>query len=113
MPSSNRDADFWWLRYGAGIALPALLAIAGLYSVITRHSYAVWAQRFSVKLVPVTGEQAILWGIAYLGVALALLSNCYLQYDEKMAYYYQWPLGLGALLASGGILWYAWIAMLH
>jgi hypothetical protein len=113
MPPTYRDADFWWLRYFCGIALPAFFGIAGACSLIFRHSYAVWAPRYSIKFVPVEGEQAILWGIAYLGVALALFANFYMQYHDKMGFYYEWPLALGMIAAGGGIMWYVWLALIH
>jgi hypothetical protein len=113
MPLTNRDADFWWLRYFCGLALPMFFGGAGIFSIVSRHSYAVWAPRFSLKLVSVDGEQAILWGVVYLGMALALFANCYMQYHGKMGFYYEWPLALGAIAAGGGIMWYVWLALTH
>jgi hypothetical protein len=99
------DADFWWVRYAGGLVAPLLLALWGGYSVLSQHSYAIWALRARIRFVPVTGEQAVLMGVAYLGVGIALFANCYAQYHQKMAYYYQWILAPGALMAGGGILW--------
>jgi hypothetical protein len=113
MLQSNRDADFWWLRYFGGIVLPACLSLGGIVSIILQRSYAVWAVRFSLKFVPVTGEQAVLWGIAFLGVALALFANCYMQYHDKMGFHYEWPLAAGIIAAAGAIIWYGWSVMAH
>jgi hypothetical protein len=110
---TNQDTDFWWLRYFCGIALPLFFSIAGTFSIVSRHSYAVWAPSRSLRLVPVDGEAAVLWGIAYVGVALALFANCYMQYHDKMGFYYEWPLALGVLAAGGGIMWYVWLALTH
>jgi hypothetical protein len=100
------DTDFWWLRYGLGIALPIPITLFAVYSVVMRHSYVYWRSR---GLVPVEGTQAIVAGVAYLGIALMFFANCYLQYHEKMAYSYHWYLGAGALMATVGTLWCSWI----
>jgi hypothetical protein len=112
MPPTKFDNDFWWLRYFGGIAVPIFLLIVGLSSIIFQHSYAIWGQRGLLHFVPVEGRQAIIMGAVYLGAALMLFAQCHLQYHEKMAYYYQWPLAVGALVAGGGIIWYTWIVML-
>jgi hypothetical protein len=109
MPLTNTDTNFWWLRYFCGLALPLVLIIWGIYSMISLHSYAIWALRGYLRFVPVEGEQAVLMGVAYLGMALMLFANCYAQYHEKMGFYYQWLLAPGAILAGGGIMWCAWI----
>lgn len=107
------DTDFWWLRYGLGIAAPILLFLSGIYSVISLHSYAIWAGRgYGIHLVAVSGKQAILMGVSYMGIALALFANCYAQYHDKMGFYYQWILAPGAILAGGGIMWCSWIFLL-
>ena len=114
MPLTNTDADFWWLRYFCGLALPFVLAVWGIYSMISLHSHAIWSNSamsggFQVSFVPVQGKQAVVMGAAYIGMALALFANCYAQYHEKMAYYYEWILAPGAILAGGGVLWCSWI----
>jgi|GEM_PF-3558912 len=104
------DTDFWWLRYFLGIAVPIGLFIWGLYSLVTMHSYTVWwLGRGRLNFVPVGGQQAVLMGIAYLGVAVALFAKCYAQYHERMGYFYQWILAPGMLLAGGGVVWCSWI----
>ncbi len=104
------DTDYWWLRYVLGIAVPIVLVSCSVYSLATMHSYAIWALRYTLfRFVPVEGEQAILMGIAYLGMAMMLFANCYAQYHEKMGYFYQWIFVPGILLAGGGILWCSWI----
>jgi hypothetical protein len=100
------DTDFWWLRYVLGIAIPIALTVYGAYSIVTLHSYT-YGRR--VGFIPVEGEQAMLMGIFYSSIALALFANCYAQYHEKMGNYYQWMLGTGALLAGGSFLWCWWI----
>ncbi|HEV3271849.1 MAG TPA: hypothetical protein VGZ93_06685 [Candidatus Methylacidiphilales bacterium] len=99
------DTDFWWLRYVLGIAVPVVLTMWGIYSIVTRHSYAIWALRYSLRFVPVEGKQAILMGVAYLGIAIILFANCYAQYHDKMGFYYQWILAPGVIMAGGGIFW--------
>jgi hypothetical protein len=106
MPPTKTDSDFWWLRYFCGLALPIPLALYGVFSMITRHSYTFWRRS---GFVPVTGFQAVLVGMAYLGLALILFANCYAQYHEKMAYHYQWFLAPGAILTVVGSLWCTWI----
>jgi hypothetical protein len=104
------DTDFWWLRYVCGLVLPIGLAIFGVYSLISRHSYAlIRTGGRALHFVPVQGEQAILMGVAYLGVALILFANCYAQYHETMAYWYQWILALGLLATLFGMGWCSWI----
>ena len=100
------DTDFWWLRYVLGIAVPIGLWAWGLYSIVTQNSYIYWRR---VGFVPVHGEQAILIGVASIGVALAFFAYCYAQYHEKMGFYYQWLFVPGALLAIGGYWWCNWI----
>jgi hypothetical protein len=100
------DTDFWWLRYGLGIALPVLIGIFGLDSIVTQHSYVLWRRG---GIVPIHGLQAVVMGVAYLGIALMLFANCYLQYHEKGAWYYEWPLGVGALMTAVGAIWCMWI----
>jgi len=100
------DTDFWWLRYVLGVAVPIPIALFGIYSVLLRHSYVYWRNQ---GFVPVEGKQAILAGVAYLGIALMLFANCYLQYHEKMAYRYHWFLGLGAIMTAVGAVWCSWI----
>jgi hypothetical protein len=107
------DTDFWWLRYGLGLALPVALAAWGAYSILTHHSYAIWAMRYRFWFVRVEGEQAVLMGVAYIGMALMLFAHCYAQYHEKMGFYYQWLLAPGALLAGGGVMWCSWIFLFH
>jgi len=112
------DADFWWLRYFCGLALPLVLVLWGIYSMISLHSYAIWLNagisgRSLIGFVPVEGKQAILMGVAYLGIALALFANCYAQYHDKMGFYYQWILAPGTILAGGGICWCSWIFFSH
>jgi len=114
MPLTNTDINFWWLRYFCGLALPVVLAVWGIYSIISLHSYAIWLNagisgRSFIAFVPVEGKQAVLVGVAYLGIALALFANCYAQYHEKMGFYYQWLLAPGLLLAGFGFLWSTWI----
>jgi hypothetical protein len=109
------DTDFWWLRYGLGIALPIVFFISGICSLVSLHSYAVWRGMGGrgIQLIPVQGEQAILMGAAYLGIAMMLFANCYAQYHEKMGFYYERILGPGAILAGGGILWCSWIFLVR
>ncbi len=110
------DTDFWWLRYGLGIMLPIALAAWSLYSLVSGHSYAIWSDRHHflfLYFMPVTGEQAVIMGLAYLGMAVMLFANCYAQYHEKMGYYYQWIMAPGALLAGGGIIWCSLIVLIQ
>jgi hypothetical protein len=112
------DTDFWWLRYFCGLALPVVLAIYGDYSILSLHSYAVWINagisgKPLIALIPVEGKQAILMGVAYLGIALALFANCYAQYHEKMGFYYQWILAPGVIVAGVGLFWCSWISLSH
>jgi hypothetical protein len=100
------DTDFWWLRYGLGIGLPVPMALAGFYSIITQHSYVYWRRG---GFVSIHGFQAVVMGVAYIGIALMLFANCYLQYHEKWAYHYQWHLGIGATMTAVGALWCMWI----
>jgi hypothetical protein len=100
------DTDFWWLRYGLGIALPVPVALFGIYSIVLQHSY-FYLRR--VGFVPLHGLQAVVAGVMYLGIALMLFSNCYLQYHEKWAWYFQWPLGLGGAMTAVGAFWCMWI----
>ena len=97
------EADFWWMRHGLGIALPAALILWGLYSIISQQSYMISIR--PIALIPVQGEQAVLMGIASLGGALACFFSCYGQYHEKMGWYYQWPATVGMLIMASGILW--------
>jgi len=107
------DTDFWRLRYVCGVALPVAFALCGLYSMISLHSYTIWAGRgYGVHLVAVSGEPALLMGAAYIGIALVLFGNCYAQYHDKMGYYYQWIVGPGAILAGGGVIWCSWLLLL-
>jgi hypothetical protein len=104
------DTDFWWMRYGLGVIAPLVSTAWGLCSIVTQHSYVLLRRGPSVlAFMPVHGLQAILVGIAFLGLALALFSNFYGQYHEKMAYYYQWPMACGLVLMIGGSLWSSWI----
>jgi hypothetical protein len=100
------DTDFWWLRYGLGLALPVPMALFGAYSIVARHSYVYWLRS---GLVPVHGTQAVFAGVAYLGLALMFFSNCYLQYDEKAGFHYGWPLALGAIMTAVGALACMWL----
>jgi hypothetical protein len=114
MPLANTDTNFWWLRYFCGWALPLLLVFWGIHSIISLHSYAIWFNvgvygKSLIAFVPVEGKQAVLVGVAYMGIALALFANCYAQYHEKMGFYYQWILATGALLAGVGFFWCSWI----
>jgi hypothetical protein len=109
------DTDFLWLRYFCGLVLPLALLVGSIYSIIFRHSYSVWfnigisSGHRGVWFVPVQGKQAVLMGMAYLGVAGMLFANCYAQYHDKMAYHYQWILAAGALFAGVGFFWCSWI----
>ena len=89
--------------------MPLLVAAFGVYSLVTDHSLAVAARRFVIFLVPVSGEQARLMGVVYLGVALMLFANFYAQYHDKTGFYYQWFLVPGALAAIMGTIWCSWI----
>jgi hypothetical protein len=103
------DTDFWWLRYVLGVAVPAALTAWGVYSIVTLHSYAIGRMGRGIQFIPVKGEQAILMGVAYIGVAVMLFSNCYAQYHESMGFYYQWLLASGALMTTVGVLWCSWL----
>jgi hypothetical protein len=108
------DPGYWWLRYVLGIAAPIALLGLGLYSIMARHSYAITAtrhRRVIIWFVPVQGEQAILMGVAYIGIAVVLFAYCYAQYHEKLGFYYEWILAPGGILACGGILWCSWISL--
>ncbi|HEY0258097.1 MAG TPA: hypothetical protein VGC39_11685 [Candidatus Methylacidiphilales bacterium] len=105
------DIDFWWKRYFGGLAIPVCLATYGAYSLISGHSYALKSPmqppfyRSVLHFIRVQGEQALLTGLAYIGIALMLFAYCYVQYNERMIAGYQGILALGALLAFGGIFW--------
>lgn len=100
------DTDFWWMRYFVGIFLPIVFASVGSISLFTRHSAAIWSSRGSgIQIIPVSGEQAILMGFAYIGIAMLLFAEYYAQYHERMGFYYQWIELPGAILSGGGILW--------
>jgi hypothetical protein len=104
------DTDFWWLRYVCGIALPIGLAVLGLYSFISRHSFAPFdGVHRGIHFVSVYGRQAIAMGLAYLGLALILFGNCYAQYHETMGFYYQRITAPGALMFVVGMVWCVWI----
>ena len=108
------DLSFWWLRYSLGIAVPLALLAWGMYSIVTLHSYFI--SRYRPFLVPLEGEQAVLIGVAYIGIALMLFANYYVQYHKTMGFYYQWLLTPGALLTIGGILgccWTGWISVVR
>ena len=115
MPPTNTDTNFWWVRYFCGLMLPLITIVYSIYSLIFRHSYSIWfnigisSGSRGIWFVPVRGEQAVLMGVAYLGVAFMLFANCYAQYHEKMGYYYQWILAPGALMAGVGFFWCSWI----
>jgi hypothetical protein len=102
------DLSFWWLQRGLGILLPSALTVAGIYSIVTHHAYFI--SRNQPYYVPLRGEQAVLIGVAYIGIAVMLFANCYAPYHQKMGFYDQWLLALGAVLAGGGILWCCWIS---
>ena len=113
LPPRLSETNFRLMRYGLGLAVPIGFSGYGIYSLVTQHSYAIWAMRgYGIRLVPVFSEQAMLMGAAYFGLALVLFGNCYAQYHEKMGYYYQWIVGPAALLAGGGVLWSSWIFLL-
>ncbi|HUB67028.1 MAG TPA: hypothetical protein VL981_06040 [Candidatus Methylacidiphilales bacterium] len=109
------ELSFWWSRYLGGIAVPAVFALGGICSILTRHSYVLvsrfpaFATQWMPVWMPVEGEQAILAGVAYLGFALMFFAQCHAQYHEKMVFYSDRLLALGALLAGGGYLWCLWI----
>ena len=110
MPLTNTDTDFWWLRYFCGLALSLAVAILAGYSLISLHSYAPFDGRHrGIHFVSVEGTLAQAMGIMYLGIALMLFGSCYAQYQEKMAYYYQWIVLPGALMMISGIIWFFWI----
>ena len=118
MPLTNTDANFWWLRFFCGLVLPIVFVACGLYSLISQHSYAVWfnagvSGRGWITFVPVEGNQAVLMGVAYIGIAVALFANFYAQYHEKMGFYYQWLLAPGVILAGVGMSWCSWIFFSH
>jgi hypothetical protein len=103
------NTDFWWLRYFCGLALPVGFTVLGIYSLISRHSYApIDGIHRGIYFTSVYGWQAIAMGVTYLGLALTLFGNCYAQYHEKMAYYYEWFAGPGALTLSAGFIWFLW-----
>jgi hypothetical protein len=102
------DTDFWWLRYFCGIALPACFATFGIYSLISHHSISpIDGIHRGIYFTSVYGWQAVAMGVTYLGCALTLFGNCYAQYHEKMAYYYEWFAGTGALTVTAAI-WFLW-----
>ena len=109
------DLSFWWLRHGLGIATPIALVRGGIYSLLSLHSYAIWCDRYvrGLYFVKVDGEQAVLMGVAYLGMALTFFASCYAQYHSKMGFYYQWLVAPGIILAIGGVLWCSFIFLLH
>jgi hypothetical protein len=107
------NADFWWTRYGLGLAAPVILMAASLYSLISLHSYAIWGLRYSIRFVPVEGEQAVQMGAAYFGFALMLFAQCYAQHHDRLFYGYEWILALGCFLAGGGVLWCSWIFLVR
>jgi hypothetical protein len=112
MPLTRTDADFWWLRYFCGLALPVGFMALGIYSLISLHSYSPFdARHRGIYFVSVYGRQAVAMGVAYLGLAVTLFGNCYAQYHDTMAYYYQWIAAPGALMFILGIAWCCWIQL--
>lgn len=101
--------DFWIKRWLFGIALPGALVCYGVYSLITEHSYAIARAFNRIEFVEVSGFQATLMGIAYIGAALALFSYCYAPYSERFCGVSDYGLAAGLLGTMIGVGWCSWI----
>ena len=102
--------EFWITRWFFGIACSLSFLAYGLYSILSRNSYAVGLARFyGIVFVEVSGLQAALMGMAYIGIALALFSKCYAPYSKRLSGYDEYGGAFGLLVAIIGIGWCSWI----
>jgi hypothetical protein len=101
--------DFWIKRWFFGVILPTLFLIFGMYSILTEHSYAMGRTYRRLSLVEVTGFQAILMGVAFLGGALALFSYCYVTDSERFSSISKYGVAGGLFCAAVGVCWCSWI----
>jgi hypothetical protein len=109
----EHPTDFWIRRWFFGVGVSFSLIICGVSSLILQHSYAIgkigrWGYGKWV-VVEVYGFQAVLMGLAYLGLGVALFSYAYAPYSEKFAAMENYGMAGGLFVATIGVCGCTWI----
>ena len=76
--------NFFIKKWISGILLPVGMSGYGLKSLFTAESHAIALGRYHLDFIPVSGFQAHLMGVGYLGFALALFGWCFAPYSERL-----------------------------
>ena len=99
----QHSSDFWIKRWILGLALSSGTAVWGLVSIVQRHSYALAGGNRQIEFIEVSGFEAIVTGIGYLGLALALFSYAYAPYSKRFSHFSEYGFVIGLLVALVGI----------
>ena len=94
-----RWSTAWWTKYSEGIALPIVCALLAIAGIAFKHTYAIAGDYFTIWFVPISGDQAAIMGIGYIGFGIAAFSHGYCRYDEKF-YFLYWPLLAAGLVTA-------------
>jgi hypothetical protein len=96
----DHPTDFWLKRWVLGGAVALCAVSYGLYAILTQQAYAY---EYRHKLVAVSGGQAMLVGLFFLGLGLALFSNYHAPYSRWCAPLHHPGTCLGLVLCVIGI----------
>jgi hypothetical protein len=106
----SHPTDFWIKRWFFGVGISCMLNVIGVASLVFQHSYAIGsAGRSHSTLVEVFGFQAILMGVAYLGLGLSLFSYAFAPYSDRLSAFSEYGIAVGLPIAAVGMMWCSWI----
>ena len=88
-----------WSKWGLGIAVPSLIAAYGLSRVILRHAVLYGRRGTSM---PLSGWDAVVFGIAILGVALCMHAHYFWSNSNRLAEYAELGKVIGLLVGVSG-----------
>lgn len=89
-----------WSKWGLGVVVPSLIATYGLSRVILRHAVLYGRRGASM---PLTGWDAIVFGIAVLGAALFMHAHYFWSNSNRLAEYAELGKVIGLLVGLSGI----------
>ena len=89
-----------WTKWGLGVVVPSLIAAYGLSRVILRHAVLYGRRGASM---PLSGWDAIVFGIAILGAALFMHAHYFWSNSNRLAEYADLGKVIGLLIGLSGL----------
>lgn len=89
-----------WSKWGLGVVVPILIATYGLSRAILRH-VVLFGRRGSS--MPLSGWDAVVFGIAVLGVALFMHAHYFWSNSNRLAEYAELGKVIGLLVGLSGL----------